>query len=101
MNKKKFYITITGTRNYYGTKIFEKEMILNLIKEPTNDYDKEAIMVKLLGLGTVGYVANSVYCVIGECSSAGRIYDKFDNETTAKVAYVLEQGVICEVEFDV
>ena len=51
-------------------------MTLQLEKEPDNQYDKEAIVVKMEGLGDIGYVANSTYTVIGESMSAGRIYDK-------------------------
>ena len=46
---------------------------MRLLKEPDNEYDKEALRVELKGLGKIGYVANSIYTVIGECSSAGRM----------------------------
>ncbi len=38
--------------------------------------DKEAILVKLPGIASIGHVANSCHTVIGECYSAGRLYDK-------------------------
>ena len=45
---------------------------MKLVKEPDNEYDKEAIRVELDGLGLVGYVANSPGTVQGESMSAGR-----------------------------
>ena len=40
--------------------------IRDRVKEPDNEYDNEAIQVKIKGLGKVGYVANSPYTVKGE-----------------------------------
>lgn len=45
-------------------------MQIKLIKEPDNEHDKEAIKAVLEPLGTIGYVANSPYTVLGECMSA-------------------------------
>ena len=53
-----------------------------LLKEPDNEYDKEAIKVEMPGIGQMGYVANSPYTVVGESYSAGRLYDKIGD--TAK-----------------
>lgn len=60
-------------------------------------FDKEAIVVKVEGLGKIGYVANSTYTVIGESKSAGRIYDKIGNIARAKVVLVTENGSICKI----
>lgn len=38
---------------------------MKLLKEPDNEFDKEAIQVKIKGLGKVGYVANSPFTVDG------------------------------------
>ena len=73
-------------------------MTVKLVKEPDNDYDKEAIKVELEGLGLVGYVANSPSTVVGESFSAGRIYDKIDDTTECKVLYVVDDGVLCYIE---
>ena len=54
---KKTYFTLTGCNHYYGTDFMKKGMKLKLKKEPDNKYDKEAIQVKVKGLGVVGYVA--------------------------------------------
>lgn len=93
----KIYFTIAGTNHHHGQKFFESQMQVKLIKEPDNDYDKEAIRVELPGLGLVGYVANSPYTVIGESMSAGRIYDKISDVATGTVLYVLPNGVLCYI----
>lgn len=76
------------------------DMKVKLVKEPDNEYDKEAIKVTMSGLGTIGYVANSPKTVIGESYSAGRLYDKIDDEAIGTVMYVLPAGVLCSVEID-
>ena len=95
---KKIYFTIAGMRHYFGEDFLERGDEVKLIKEPDNDYDKEAIRVEVNGLGKAGYVANSVNTVLGECYSAGRLYDKIKEEATAKVKFITDRGVICEIE---
>ncbi len=68
----KVFITLTGTKHYFGNDFLEKGTKIRLKKEPDNEYDKEAIKVTYEGLGKIGYVANSSYTVIGESMSAGR-----------------------------
>ena len=94
---EKIYFTITGTQFYHGKDFFEKDMVVKLVKEPDNAYDKEAIKVELEGLGLVGYVANSPNTVIGESYSAGRLYDKIDDTAEGKVLYNVEGGVLCYI----
>ena len=84
---KKVFITLTGTKYYFGDDFMEKGMKIRLEKEPDNEYDKEAIKVIYEGLGKVGYVANSSYTVIGEAMSAGRLYDKIGD-----IAYGYTEG---------
>lgn len=95
-----YYFTITGTCFKHGHDFFKPDMKVNLVKEPDNEYDKEAIKVTMPGLGTIGYVANSSKTVIGESYSAGRLYDKIDEEATGTVLYVLPEGVLCSIEID-
>lgn len=95
---EKTFFTITGTCFYHGKDFFEKDMAVMLVKEPDNDYDKEAIKVELEGLGLVGYVANSPSTVVGESYSAGRIYDKIGDTAEGKVFYVVDDGVLCYIE---
>ena len=93
----KIYFTLTGTKYYYGKEFLKPGMTLQLEKEPDNQYDKEAIVVRMEGLGDIGYVANSTYTVIGESMSAGRIYDKIGKKAKAKVALVTDHGTICSI----
>lgn len=94
----KYYVTITGLNFRYGKEPFQVGQKVRLVKEPTNPYDREAIRVELPGLGLVGYVANSVHTVLGDCLSAGRLYDKIGDTATAKVKYVLDKAVVCRVK---
>lgn len=89
------YFTIAGTNHHHGQDFIEPKMEVKLVKEPDNDYDKEAIMVEMPGLGLIGYVANSPYTVIGESYSAGRLYDKIGDTAVGTVLYVLPNGVLC------
>ena len=94
------YFTIAGAKHHFGQEFMEKDMRVRLEKEPDNEYDKEAIMVKMDGLGLVGYVANSPYTVLGESYSAGRLYDKIGDTAEGTVLYVLEKGVLCFLDVD-
>lgn len=50
------------------------------------------------GLGLVGYVANSIHTVKGECLSAGRIYDRISRKAKGTVKLVLPDAVICRLD---
>ena len=93
----KIYFTLTGTRYYHGDEFLKPGMKLKLRKEPDNKFDKEAIVVKMEGLGEIGHVANSAYTVIGESMSAGRIYDTIGDTAKAKVVLVTPHGTICSL----
>jgi hypothetical protein len=93
----KIYFTLTGTKYYHGKDFLEKGMQVLLVKEPDNEYDKEAIRVEIPGLGKIGYVANSSYTVLGESMSAGRIYDKIGDTAKAKIVLVTPHGTICSL----
>ncbi len=97
---KNTYFTITGMDHYYGCDFLEKGMKVKLIKEPDNEYDKEAIRVEVKGLGKVGYVANSPYTVLGESKSAGRMYDQIKKKAKGRVVLVTSKGAICELRED-
>lgn len=47
-----------------SVKCLEQKMKVKLVKEPDNEYDKEAIKVEMPGIGHIGYVANSPYTVV-------------------------------------
>lgn len=94
----KTYITITGLNFRYGSDFFKEGMVVKLIKEPDNKYDKEAIKVELKPFGTIGYVANSVKTVIGDCYSAGRLYDKIGDKAKAEICFISSEGIIAKVK---
>ena len=91
-------ITITGTCHYYGQEFIKPGMKIQLIKDPDNKYDREAIEAEIKGVGKIGYVANSPQTVLGESMSAGRLYDKIGDKAKATVLYVLPCGVLCRVK---
>ena len=95
---KPIYFTITGTNHYYGSDFMKLGMQVRLIKDIHNEFDNEAIAVKMDGLGKIGYVANSRYTVLGESYSAGRLYDKINKKATGTVLYVLDNGVLCHLK---
>ena len=94
----KIWFTLIGTDHYLGDEFLEKGMKVRLEKEPDNKHDREAILVKVKGLGKAGYVANSPYTVVGESWSAGRLYDKIGDTAKGKVELVTDKGVLCFVK---
>ena len=96
----KIYFTITGCNHYYGTDFMKKGMKVKLVKEPKNEHDKEAIQVKVKGIGKCGYVANSSYTVKGESMSAGRLYDKLGKKAKGKIVHVFDDSAICKITAD-
>lgn len=92
------YFTIAGMKHYYGQEFIKPQMTVNLVKEPDNENDSEAIKVMMPGIGHIGYVANSPYTVIGESMSAGRLYDKIGDTAKGTVLYVLPGGVLCTLD---
>ena len=97
---EEMYFTIAGCSHYYGTQFMEKGMKVKLVKEPDNEYDKEAIMVKIKGLGKSGYVANSPYTVQGESMSAGRLYDKIGDKAKGRIVFVIGGTAVCRITDD-
>ncbi len=93
----KIYFTLTGTNHYYGNTFLHSGDMIKLTKEHDNEYDSEAIMVSVEGLGKIGYVANSPYTVLGESMSAGRIYDRIGDNAVGKVIHILPNGVLCKL----
>lgn len=77
---------------------FEPGTKVKLVKDPDNKHDREAIKVVLPGLDKIGYVANSVYTVLGESYSAGRLYDKIADEVWGTVLYKLDRGIVCTLD---
>ena len=65
-------ISIAGTRFYFGVEIFEPGMTVDLVREPDNEHDPDAVRVEVEG-EAVGYVANSEYTLIENVKSASDI----------------------------
>lgn len=94
----RIYFTLTGTKFYHGKDFLEKDMTVKLVKDPDNEFDREAIRVELEGVGQIRHVANSPYTVVGESCSAGRLYDKIGDEAEGRILYVMPTGVLCTLE---
>ncbi len=93
--KNDVLITIISFNN---KSLFKKGSIFNIVKEPDNPYDMEAIAVKSDNI-TIAYVANSVRTVVKGTMSAGRIYDKFGEDCEIEVIFVRDQ-IIAKLIFD-
>ena len=97
ITREEMYFTIASCNHYFGSDFMKKGMKAKLIKEPDNEYDKEAIQVNVKELGKVGYVANSPYTIKGESMSAGRLYDKLGDKAKGKVVFAMDDGVTCKI----
>lgn len=91
------YITITAFQKLHGTKPLKIDGIVKLVKEPDNKYDTEAIACEMRYFGKIGYVANSTNTVVKGTMSAGRLYDKINDEYFAKIKFIANQIAIAKV----
>ena len=91
------YITITAFQKLHGTKPLKIDGIVKLVKEPDNKYDTEAIACAMRYYGKIGYVANSTNTVVKGTMSAGRLYDKINDEYFAKIKFIANQIAIAKV----
>jgi len=98
MEHEVVYVAITGTKYYYGAGIFKVGLVLQLVKEPDNPHDGEAIRAVIPPIGKVGYVANSSFTVPRGCRSAGGIYYTFDKLMLGKVVFIVKDTVIVELD---
>ena len=83
-------ILVTIVRGFNNGYLLKKDSIFSIEKEPDNSYDMEAIAVKHDN-ETIAYVANSVGTVVKGTMSAGRIYDKIDNDCKVEIIFVDNQ----------
>lgn len=95
--KETRYFAVVGCKNYYGAQILKPGMPVQLIKDPDNEYDGEAIAVSIIPIGKVGYVANSTHTVPRGCCSAGRIYDTFGEHAFGVIRFVMQDTAIAEL----
>lgn len=97
--ERNIFITITGSKFYFGMKPFAIDRVFKLVKEPDNEHDAEAIRAELPIIGKIGYVANSPETVVKGTISAGRLYDYIQMESFAQVLFVTDTQVIALVLF--
>lgn len=89
------YITINHLDDFMPVINLKVGNILTLKKELDNIYDDEAIAVYTKENYKCGYVANSVSTVAKGTHSAGRVYDRLEDETECIVRFVLlEEGCL-------
>lgn len=91
------YIAITGTSHYFGASFLKPGMVVQLIKDPGNPYDEEAIQAVIPPLGKIGYVTNSTHTVPKGCRSAGRIYDSFEQQVYGVIRFIVKDLAIVEL----
>ena len=90
-NSHDTFIIITGTRFYKTPHHLTGGVTVDLIPEPYNRHDPDAIRVEVKG-ETVGYVANSPQTLIDEVKSASDI--KNAPAKKAMVQFILLQTYI-------
>lgn len=92
-------ITVSGTNFFRGLAPFEKGIIFDLVKEPDNEHDSDAIAI-YLDDEQVGYVANSPYTLIDGVKSASEIRFIGDNQKAEVLFLFLESLVILKLVDD-
>ena len=92
------YITINHLDDFENLLFLKvgDEMILR--KDKGNMYDDEAIAVYNGGDYKCGYVANSVHSVSRGTYSAGRIYDRFEDEDKCVIRFILGEESVAIAE---
>ena len=91
------YITIQTFNKYHGPKPLVLEGVVKLVKDPTNQYDTEAIVCEMRHFGKIGYVSNSTNTVVTGTMSGGRLYDKITDEYFAKIKFITGSIAIAKV----
>lgn len=94
---KNIFVTITGQNHYLGMKPYKVGRIVKLVKDIDNEYDEDAIAVKLPYIDEIGYVANSTHTVFQGTYSASRLYDKIGDTALAEVMFITHSSVIARV----
>ena len=94
---EKMFITIDHTEDFGGTTHLRAGDKLTLRKDHDNIYDDEAIAAFGRHETKCGYVANSVGTVARGTLSAGRLYDRIEEEGTCEVRFILEDCIIAEM----
>ena len=90
-------INITG--GYYYNFTPTNGMIVNLVKEPENEHDSDAIAV-YLDKEKIGYVANSEYTLMDKVKSASKLKNQISDNTSAEILFVyLDEYTIARIIF--
>lgn len=92
--------TITGIYNYIDFHELRAKQEIILRKEPSNNYDEEAIAVYNERMIKIGYVANSVKTKAIGTYSAGRLYDKIPDEMKANISFIIDGTAIGSVDVE-
>ena len=90
-------IMASGTNFFKGLNPFRKGVVLNLVKEPENEHDRDAIAI-FLADEQVGYVANSQYTlIIDGLKSASEIKSIGDGQKAEVLFIFLDRFVILKL----
>lgn len=82
--------TITGRKFYKNNISLTPGMPLKLVKEPDNEFDKDAIAVYAQD-EKIGYVANNNYTKYELTSSASELQDKIENSAQGNYLFYLDR----------
>ena len=95
--KKQIFVTINHLDEFNGLSNIKVGDILSLKKDIDNPYDDEAIAVYDDNDIKIGFIANSVCTVARGTYSAGRIYDKLNNNKCI-VKFIINDSVIALID---
>lgn len=95
---KKELFTITGRNFYKNNVILTPGKPLKLVKDPDNEFDKDAIAVYAED-EKIGYVANNDYTKFELTLSASELQDKI--EDTAQGSYLFYLDRYAEIQFNI
>ena len=98
MEDNSIYITIDHLNEFGCTVFLRPGDRLVLKKDRDNIYDDEAIMACKENDTKIGYVANSVHTVARGTCSAGRLYDRMEEESACIVRFIAEELLIAQID---
>ena len=98
MEDNSIYITINHLEDYGCMPFLKPGEKLRLKKDKDNIYDDEAIIAYKENKTKVGYVANSVHTVARGTYSAGRLYDRIEEEIECVIKFLIEDILIAEIK---
>ena len=94
-NTEDTLIIISG--GYYYNFTPTNGQIVNLVKEPENEHDSDAIAV-YLDKEKIGYVANSEYTLIDKVKSASKLKNQISDDAKAEILFVyLDEYTIAKI----